>query len=120
MKRVMPLFNLDKNDTNFDRAVRQCFRKNPNSCISWALSASYAYYCRYESLLSDTTYDKMMKYILDNYEKLEHPHKHLLKKESLTAGTAFHLKAEDYPAIVVNSAEDFIRQLNTHLNSMGT
>lgn len=97
---------------NFDQAARDCFKKNKNSCISWWMSASYAYYARYESLLSDEAYDKMSKYILDNYDSLEHEHKHLITKEMLSAGTAYNLKEYDYPMVVKVTTEDFIKAVN--------
>lgn len=104
-------------DGSYDSSARECFKKNKNSCISWWLSASYAYYIRYSSLLSDTTYDKMSKYILDNYESLEHSHKHLVDKEALKAGTGYYLKENDYPLIVRVSTERMISDLAVYNNS---
>ena len=103
-------------DGNYDFAARDCFRQNKNTCISWFLSASYAYYIRYDSLLSDEVYDKMAKYILDNYESIEHPHKHLVTKGMLVAGTAFNLKEQDYPTIIKVTTEDFIKEVNLARN----
>ncbi len=97
---------------NLDQAARDSFKVNPSSCISWWLSASYGYYIRYESLLSDEAFDKMSKYILDNYESLEHNHKHLVTKEMLVAGSGYNLKESDYPLIVKVSTEDFIKAVN--------
>ena len=97
---------------NFDQAARNSFKVNKSSCISWWLSASYAYYLRYESLLSDSAFDKMSKYILDNYESLEHNHKHLVTKEMLIAGSGYNLKEEDYPLIVRVSTEEFVKLIN--------
>jgi NAD-dependent DNA ligase len=94
---------------NYDSEARESFKKSPNTTISWYLAASYAYYTRYESLLSDETYDKMCKYMLDNYEKLEHTHKHLVDKEALRAGTGYQIK--EYPLIVQVTAEGMIRKL---------
>jgi hypothetical protein len=99
-------------DGKYDTAARECFKKNKNTCISWWLSASYAYYIRYESLLSDEAYDKMAKYILDNYNSLEHVHKHLITKGMLSAGTAYNLKEADYPLIVKVTTEAFIKDIN--------
>ena len=54
--------------------------------------------------MSDEDYDMMCKVLLDNYDTIEHPHKHLIDKESLRAGTGFNLKESDYPLIVKHSA----------------
>lgn len=97
---------------NLDQMARDSFRSSPNTAISWYLIASYAYYCRFESIFSDETYDKMCKYILDNYDKLEHINKDLVKKESLVAGTAFQLKMEDYPLRVRIIGEEMIEKVN--------
>jgi hypothetical protein len=96
----------------YDEAARWCFKQNPSSTISWFLSASYAYYCRYESLLADDVFDKLCKYILDNYDKLQHAHKHLVTKEMLSAGSGYNLKESDYPLIVKVTTEKFIADLN--------
>lgn len=93
----------------YDSQAREGFRGNPNTCISWYLLGSYAYYCAYESLLEDTTYDKMCKYILENYDKLEHQHKHLVDVEALRAGTGYQIK--EYPLVVQVTAEGMIRDM---------
>lgn len=98
---------------NYDQAARESFKKNKATAFSWYLASSYSYYLRYTSLLSDEVYDKMCLYLLENYDKLEHPHKHLVTKEMLQAGTGYNLKEEDYPLIVRITAEGFIREVNS-------
>jgi NAD-dependent DNA ligase len=96
---------------NFDNLARECFKKSPNTIVAWLLMASYCYYCRYESIISDSVYDKMMKYFLDNYEKITHRHKHFFDKNMLEAGTAFNIKREDYPLITRVAAEKLMEDL---------
>lgn len=81
-------------------------KDNPSKYVSWYLIASYIYYNRssWEPPMRDEDYDKMCKVLLDNYGNLIHPHKHLIDKESLRAGTGFNLKENDYPLIVKHSA----------------
>lgn len=98
---------------NYDEVVRECFKKNKNTCISFWMLSSYAYYCRYDSIMSDTAFDKMSKFMLDNYDSLEHNHKHLITKGMLVAGSGYNLKAEDYPLIVKVTAESFIKNLHS-------
>lgn len=50
----------------------------------------------------------MCKWCYDNWEMLEHPHKHLFTKEDMGNGSVFHLKKDDYPIIVKISAEHWL------------
>ena len=65
---------------------------------------SYIYYQLDNSVISDGDYDKMANYILEHYDELEHPHKHLISKDALMAGT-FLLSEDDYPTIVKDTAK---------------
>lgn len=105
---------------NYDTAARAAFKTNPNTIISFFLSASYAYYIRYESLLSDECFDKMCKWMLDKYETLEHNHKHLVTKDGLKAGSGYYLKENDYPLIVRVSTEQMISDINLWRTLNGT
>lgn len=71
----------------YDTKCREDFKNNSNSCVAWWLISSYAYYREGVSLLQDPTFDKMSKYILDNWNSLEHKHKHLVDYEGLSAGS---------------------------------
>ena len=93
-----------------DDYVRGCFKTSPNSTFSWFLICSYAYYCRYESLMSDTAFDNMCKYMLKNYDSLEHVNKSLVSREMLEAGSGYNLKEDDYPIRVKVIAEGLIRE----------
>ena len=97
-------------NNTLDSFVRDCFKKNKSSSISFWLIASYAYYCRYESLLSDTTFDKLSKWLLDNMDSLGHINKELITKDMLVAGSGYNLKEEDYPLRVRLVAQDLISQ----------
>ena len=60
-------------------------RGNP---ISWYFMCSYSYYVNDESLTDDHSFDALCKWLYDNFDNLpEHPHKHLLSKDNLKAGT---------------------------------
>lgn len=74
------------------------------------LVASYAYYLRHVSLMSDESYDKIAKALLTNWDTFEHQHKYLVTKEDLQAGTLYALKAKDYPLIIRTCAELRIRK----------
>lgn len=74
-----------------------------NNPIGKYLVHSYIYYQLDNSVISDGDYDKMANYILEHYDELEHPHKHLISKDALKAGT-FLLAEKDYPTIVKYTA----------------
>ena len=98
-------------DGCYDNVVRDCFKKNKNSSISWFLSSSYCYYQKDESLMSDIAFDKLCKWMFDNHDSLEHEHKHLVTKDMLQAGSGFNLKADDYPLRVQHSAPVLIKMM---------
>lgn len=98
---------------NYDETVRECFKKNKNTCISFWLLSSYAYYVRYDSIMSDEAFDKMSRWMLDNWDSLEHINKDLITKEMLLAGSGYNLKESDYPLRVKVTAEDFIKGLHS-------
>ena len=58
--------------------------KNP---IARYLMCSYAYYVEDKPLISDYEFDMLSKYIMQNYDKIDHFHKHLVTKGDLEAGT---------------------------------
>jgi hypothetical protein len=87
-----------------------CVLKNsPNSAIPWWLIASWSYYCRDVPLISDGLYDEMAKAMLDAWDDLEHPHKHLITRGDLEVGSLYALKDEDYPRIVKYAAANLAR-----------
>lgn len=58
--------------------------KNP---IARYLMCAYAYYEQDDPLITDHSFDMLAKYILQNYDSIQHFHKHLVTKEDLEAGT---------------------------------
>lgn len=58
--------------------------KNP---IARYLMCAYAYYEQDDPLIEDADFDQLAKWLLENYDSVEHYHKHLVTKEDLAAGT---------------------------------
>jgi hypothetical protein len=77
--------------------------KSRNMLVPWYLMASYGYYIRDESLLSDHVYDALCEQMADEWPSLTHMHKHLINPEWLSAGTCF-LRDEEYPLMAKSSA----------------
>jgi hypothetical protein len=67
-----------------------------NLTVPWYLLASYAYYKDDDPIISDSAYDGLSTYMLNNWKRIKHPHKTLIKKGDLDAGTFLG----DYPSIV--------------------
>jgi hypothetical protein len=55
-----------------------------------------------DAIISDYIYDKIGIILGENYEKIIHPHKYLIKKDFTKSG--FYIK--DYPSIVKYSSID--------------
>ena len=73
--------------------------------------ASYIYYVLDESVLLDTTYDKLAKALDAHWDEFDHPHKHLVDRADLSATTLFKLKPDDYPMMVRRAAEIWLREV---------
>lgn len=58
--------------------------KNP---IAKYLMCAYAYYVEDKPLITDAEFDELSRYILANYDEIEHHHKYLVTKGDLEAGT---------------------------------
>lgn len=86
------------------------WEQNENMLIPYYLMFSYLYYEKNISLIDDAEFDGMCKTLLDKLDTLTHMHKHLIKKESLTAGTGYDIK---YTNLIKDSA---MRLRNTWKN----
>lgn len=87
------------------------------------LIASYLYYEHNYSIMEDTEFDQLCKYLLENftYYSKVHPHGHLLDKEALKAGTGHHIRASQYPKIVQVTAHcilDYHKQGRDYLKEI--
>ena len=65
---------------------------------------SYLYYILDDPVITDDEYDTLCKELLDKFDTLQHPHKHLTTKESLLAGPGYHIPSSAYPTIVKSIA----------------
>ena len=81
------------------------WEQNENMLIPYYLMFSYLYYEKNISLIDDGEFDGMCKTLLEKLDTLTHMHKHLVKKESLTAGTGYDIKC-------TNMIKDSARKLS--------
>jgi len=74
--------------------------KNP---IARYLMCAYAYYVEDDPLISDSEFDQLAEELLQNYDSIEHMHKHLVTKKDLEAGTYLG----EYPELVKGAVRDY-------------
>lgn len=96
---------------NLDEFARENFKKNKSSALSIWLIASYCYYRKDFSILSDSVYDNMAKWMHDNWDNIEHVNKDLVDKGMLKAGSAFNISEASYPTRVKVIAEETMRDI---------
>ena len=81
--------------------MNRVWKQNPNMLIPYYLMFSYLYYEKNISLIEDGEFDDMCKTLLEKLDSLTHMHNHLVKKESLIAGTGYDIK---YTNLIKDSA----------------
>ena len=74
--------------------------KNP---IAKYLMCSYAYYKEDDPLISDTEFDELAKWLLENWDNVDHRHKVYISKYDLTAGTFLG----KYPSMVPGAVKSY-------------
>lgn len=91
---------------SYDAQMTADMRVTTKAVVGWLLMASWCYYIEPQpvSLLSDQQYDKACAWLLRHYDTVNHKYKHLLPREALVAGSAYHLSAGMYPAGIVACA----------------
>jgi NAD-dependent DNA ligase len=62
----------------------------------------YLYYICDQSIIPDEEFDQLCRDLLDKWDSIEHPHKHLISKDDLKAGTGYSINILQYPDIVKN------------------
>jgi NAD-dependent DNA ligase len=67
--------------------------------------SSYLYYKEDRQVLTDEDFDRLAKRLLDNWDSVDHMHKHLISKEDLQAGTGYAIQ---YTQRIINAAKNWI------------
>lgn len=70
-----------------EKACMDAIDSNPNMTVPWYLMASYAYYEEDDPILSDGSFDRLAKKIINEWENITHMHKDFLNMDMLEAGT---------------------------------
>jgi hypothetical protein len=85
----------------------------PRQRLALYLAAGYLYHVRDESLISDATWDALCwRLLMDHADGslAGHPHAHLIDGDALAAGTAHHLRPEQFPPRARGAAEYLLRE----------
>lgn len=79
--------------------------------VPWYLMASFLYYCRDEIVISDALYDEICGALDREWDEIDHPHKKLVRRSILSAGTGNHLRENRYPIRTRSAAMDILQHL---------
>lgn len=77
--------------------------------VPYYLIHSYLYYIDNTPCMSDSAYDQLCHRVDAEWEIIEHPHRDVIDRASLSATTGFTLKETDYPRMVVGAARHLAR-----------
>ena len=78
-----------------------------NRLVPIYLMSSYLYYERDLNVLDDTQFDYLCKKLYDNWDSVEHIHKHLIDKDNLKAGSGYGIT---YTNMIMSSAMSWYEQ----------
>lgn len=93
-----------------DSTCKTVISMHPGAVVSWYLITSYAYYVHDMALISDGLYDELCQRLDTHWDAVQvHPHAHLLDREAIKAGTAYQLRAENYPTMVKAATRNLVR-----------
>lgn len=95
---------------NPEALCQEAIERSVNLTVPWYLMTSFLYYQKDESLISDGLYDSLCKLMLDNWDSIEHPHKHLINRDALVAGSGFDIPEDAYPEITKGAAMRLLRE----------
>lgn len=89
---------------NKDLQCRKIIHSDPNMMIPWFLMASYLYYQKEISIISDELFDELCSHMVEKWDTLDHPNKVYITLDDLRAGSGFAIAEATYPHRVRSSA----------------
>ncbi|MBD3756095.1 MAG: hypothetical protein IE937_10740 [Gammaproteobacteria bacterium] len=92
---------------NPDKEMWATVTQDINKSVPWYLMSAYAYYELDDPFLTDASFDALAKFMLENWDEIEHRHKHLITEGDLEAGTLLN---REFPLIVKGAAQDVIKR----------
>lgn len=105
--RAAHFYYLNGGFSVYDHKMREDFKEAPKSVVAWLIMGSWLYYYKpnLDPILEDATFDNACKWLYENYDKVEHKYKHLIKKDDLKQGSLYSLGSYDYPGSLIWIAE---------------
>lgn len=79
-----------------------------NELIPLFLIASYTYYHRSQSIMSNDSFDYLVSRLRSEWSEITHPHKHRIKEENLLTDSGYNI---EYPADIIQEAENLLKEL---------
>ena len=99
-----------------DSMVKFLIESHPNLLVAYFLIASYLYYVHDVSIISDALYDEICETLYAHWDDVEHPHKKLIDREALKAGTGYYIAHDQYPGMTRAAACALVNnEWGTHL-----
>ena len=99
---------------NLDGMYRQVRSRCPNAGVSWFLMASLTYYWADQPILTDGCFDGICQDLRQRWDEIEHPHKGLIDRGMLDAGTGFSLEPALYPWMLRSAARRLLEGAPFH------
>lgn len=75
--------------------------KNPSAGLSWYLMTSWLHYVHDISVIPDDDFNELCLRLMEQWDRIDHRHKHLVDLDSLKAGTGYAISK--YPEIVISA-----------------
>lgn len=95
-----------------DSTCLATLQRDPQKAVPWLLMASWLYYHRGVSILSDSMFDWVCKTAGMNWDAVSgHRHARLITPIDLFSGSLYRLRPEDYPEMTRDTAEMLAREI---------
>ena len=79
-----------------------------NELVPLFLIASYTYYHRSYSIMSDDSFDYLVSRLRNEWNEITHPHKALIKEENLQTDSGYNI---EYPIDIIQEAEHLMKDV---------
>lgn len=95
----------------YDDDCRRFIARCPATAVPWWLMASFLYYhVDVPPILSDGMFDELSVFLAERWDSISHPHKDIISRADLAAGSGYAISKDRYPAIVVNAARRIVAE----------
>ncbi len=91
-----------------DGMVRNLIEAHPNLLVAYFLICSWLYYVKHVSIISDALFDEICETLYAHWDDIDHPHKKLIDRDALQAGTGYYIPHGDYPGMTRAAAAHLV------------